>query len=76
MSVEIKDRKYEIEWLRMALNMCEININYTHADLIIKIVKELDSLKGKFTISDGVEIHHKWKDKWDNYYKNKKDNTI
>ena len=76
MSVDIKDRKEEIEWLRMALNMCEININYTHADLIIKVVKDLDKLKGKFTIYDGVEIHYKWKEKWDNYYKNKKDGTI
>lgn len=71
MSVDIKDRKDEIEWLRMALNMCEININYTHADLIIKIVKELNSLKGNFSICDGVEIHHKWKEKWDEYYKQK-----
>ena len=68
MDVNIKDRKEEIEFLRMACNMSELGINYTHADLIIRLQNRLSKLKGKFSIKDGVEIHHKWKQDWQNYF--------
>ena len=68
MEVKIKDRKEEIEYLRMACNMSEIGIGYQHADLIIRLQERLKKLKGKFSLSDGVEIHHKWKEDWRNYF--------
>ena len=68
MEVKIKDRNKEIEFLRMACNMAEIGIDYQHADLIIRLQERLKKLKGKFSISDGVEIHHKWKQDWQNYF--------
>ena len=68
MEVKIKDRKEEIEYLRMACNMSEIGIGYQHADLIIRLQERLKKLKGKFSLSDGVEIHHKWKEDWINYF--------
>jgi hypothetical protein len=68
MEVKIKDRKEEIEFLRMALNMAEIGIGYQHADLIIRLQERLKKLKGKFSIMDGIEIHHKWKQEWQNYF--------
>lgn len=37
MEVKIKDRKEEIEFLRMACNMAELGIGYQHADLIIRL---------------------------------------
>ena len=68
MDVKINDRKHEIEYLRMACNMAELGISYTHADLIIRLQERLGKLKGKFSISDGVEIHHQWKEDWANYF--------
>jgi hypothetical protein len=66
--VKIKDRKNEIEFLRMACNMAEIGIGYQHADLIIRLQERLSKLKGKFSISDGIEIHHEWKEEWVKYF--------
>ena len=67
MDVKIKDRKEEIEFLRMACNLAELRIQYEHADLILRLQERLEKLKGKFSLSDGVEIHHKWKQDWQNY---------
>lgn len=71
MEVEIKDRKEEIEHLRMALNMCEVGVGYTQADLILRVLKRLDKLKGEFSISNAVEIHHKHKQEWQTYFEEK-----
>lgn len=71
MEVEIKDRKEEIEHLRMALNMCEVGVDYTQTDLILRVLERLDKLKGEFSISDGVEIHHKHKQEWQTYFEKK-----
>lgn len=68
MEVKIKDRKEEVEFLRMACNMGEIGIGYQHADLIIRLQERLKKLKGNFSISDGVEIHQKWKEDWQRYF--------
>lgn len=70
MEVKIKDRKKEIEFLRMACNMAELGIGYQHADLIIRLQERLKKLKGKFSIDDGVEIHYKWKEDWQKYFNN------
>jgi len=45
MEVKIKDRKEEIEFLRMACNMAELGIGYQHADLIIRLQERLKNLK-------------------------------
>lgn len=68
MDVKIKDRKTDVEHLRMACNLAELNVGYIHADLILKLQDRLKKLKGKFSISDGVEIHHKWKEDWREYF--------
>ena len=68
LQVKIKDRKNEVEFLRMACNMAELGIGYQHADLIIKLQERLEKLKGQFTIDDAVEIHHKWKKEWEKYF--------
>jgi hypothetical protein len=68
MEVEIKDRKEEIEFLRIACNMAELGIRYQHADLIIRLQERLKKLKGKFSIDDGVEIYYKWKQDWQKYF--------
>lgn len=69
MEVTIKDRKKKIEYLRMACNMAELEIQYPHADLIIRLQNRLKKRKGKFRISDGVEIHSKWTTDWEEYFK-------
>ena len=68
MDVKIKDRKEGAEYLRMALNMCELWIDYPQAELIIKVLAKMEKVKSEFSISDGVEIHHKWKQEWQEYF--------
>ena len=69
MNVKIKDRKDEIEYLRMALNMCKIGVDYPNADLIIRVQNRLKKLKGKYSIKDSVETLHEWEGDWDKYFK-------
>ena len=71
MEVKIKDRKEEVEFLRMACNMAQLGIGYEQTDLILRLQERLKELKGKFSIADGVEIHYKWKEDWQNYYAQK-----
>ena len=68
MEVKIKDRKEEIEFLRMACNMAELGISYRQADLIIRLQERLNTQKGDFSISDGAEIYCKWTQDWQNYF--------
>jgi hypothetical protein len=68
MEVKIEDRKEEIEYLRMGLNVAELGVSYEQADLIIRVSERLKKLKGKFSLNDGVEIHHKWKQEWEKYF--------
>ncbi len=68
MSVKIKDRNTDTEYLRMALNICELGVDYIHADLILRVQKELKRLKGKFSLNDGARIHHEWKQHWEKYF--------
>ena len=67
MDVKIKDRKEEVEFLRMALVMAEIGVDYKTTDLINRVTKRVNELKGKHTINDSIEILYKWKDDWQKY---------
>jgi hypothetical protein len=68
MEVEIKDRKEEVEFLRMACNMTELGISYLQADLILRIQETLKKKKGSFSLTDGIEIGYKWKEGWRKYF--------
>lgn len=68
MDVKIKDRKEEVEFLRMVCNMAELRIDYIHADLILKLQDRLNKLKGDFSLNNGVQIHHQWKTEWEKYF--------
>lgn len=68
MEVLIKDRKDEIEYLRMALAITELGVSYEQAELINNVVNKVRQRKGKFNIHDGVELLYAWKQKWRNYY--------
>ena len=72
MDVKPKDRKQETEYLRMALNMAELGVSYTQADLILKAVNEVQRKGGNFTISDGVDLYTRWRKEWDNYFEKQK----
>jgi hypothetical protein len=54
----------------MALNMCQLGINYPQADLIIKINEKLKNDAGNFSLDDGVKIFNQWKQEWDDYFEN------
>ena len=76
MDVKIKDRKKEVEFLRMACNMAEFGITYQHADLIIKLQERLNKIGGQFSLDDGIEIHHKWVEDWRKYFEAIQKETI
>jgi hypothetical protein len=67
MDVKIKDRKDDIEYLRMALAMAEVGVSYEHADLINRVVNSVRKRKGKFSIHDGVSLLYQWKEDWRQY---------
>ncbi len=69
MEVKIKDRKDEVEWIRMSLCMVEIGIEYIHADLIRRVFNVLNEKKGQYSLKDSAEIHAQWQKDWDNYWK-------
>ena len=56
MDIPVKDRTKEIEYVRAVLNMVEIGITYTGADLIITVLDALKNKGDKFSIQDGVNI--------------------
>ncbi len=68
MDVKIKDRKRDVEILRMALNMCEIGVDYPQADMINRVVNKLSELKEAFSMKDGIELHSEWKKEWQDYF--------
>ena len=68
MNVLIKDRKKEIELIRMALNMAEVGVNYETTELIITVIEQQKKLGGKFSLEDGCNIFSEWQNKWNNYY--------
>lgn len=70
--VEIKDRENEIEYLRMALNICELPVSYLQTDLIVKIYKRIEKLKGNYSVEDGVKDLNDHNYKWEKYFDNKK----
>ena len=76
MDVRVKDRKDEIEFIRMALNLAEMGINYCQADLIDRVLKELDKKGGQFNLNDGISIHHKWKEDWRKYFEEQRKETL
>jgi len=74
--VKVKDRKEDVEFLRMACNIAEIGIGYTHADLILRLQKRLETLGGKFSLQDGVEILCDWKKYWAQYFDDQTKNKL
>ena len=67
MKVKIEDRYDGIEYLRMALSMSEVYVDYQTAELIDVVVTEVRKKKGKFDVLDGVKLFSEWKRKWDAY---------
>ena len=68
MEVKHEDKDEQTNYLQMACNMVGLGVNYIQIDLILRLQKEIKEKKGKFSISDGVDINEKWKEDWDNYF--------
>lgn len=66
--VKFEDREYYIEYIRMALNMCEIGVNYQQTELIDMVVRECDRLGGDLTVEDACDLLSEHKKKWDKYF--------
>lgn len=69
--IPVKDRTKEIECVRMVLNMVDIGITYTGADLLISVMDALQKKGDKFSVQDGVKILFDHKKKWEKYFKDK-----
>lgn len=69
MKVEIKDRKTEVEYLRAALNMVELPVDYPTTELILKVQAKLAELGGELSLKDAIQIKTDWQETWDNYIK-------
>jgi len=70
MDVQIKDRDKEVEYLRMSCNMAELGIDYTQADLIIRVQKSLSELGDNFSVKDASKIMVEHREYWKNYFEN------
>lgn len=66
--VKFEDRNTSIEYIRMALNMCEIYVNYQQAYLIFEVVNKCDLLGGDLTVEDAYDLLSAHKKKWDKYF--------
>jgi len=69
MKVKHEDRDIQIEYFRMALNMCEIGVDYTTADLIVRVHKLFREKGDKFSLEDAVRVLNDWQLEWINYQK-------
>ena len=69
MEVKYQDKNLETYYLQMACNMVGLNIDYINMDLVIRLQQAVKKKKGKFSVSDGLDIQQRWKDDWDFYFK-------
>ena len=67
--MNIEDRDNQVEYLRMALIIAEINVSYEVCDLIRTIQLNLNN--GNISVLDCVKIRQKWKKKWKEYNEKK-----
>ena len=65
------DRKNEVEYFRIALNIAEISIDYFTADLVYEVFKMHKKKKGKMTVEDSVKIKCDHEQKWFDYQRKK-----
>jgi len=68
MEVKHSDKKQEVYYLQMACNMVGFGLDYPNTDLILRMQQAVKKKKGKFSISDAVDIQMKWKEDWDFYF--------
>ncbi len=73
--VEIKHRNKAVEYLRMALNQCELPVSYMQTELIMMIVDELNIRGGEYSLMDGAKIYTEWQKKYDDYFKSLEDES-
>jgi len=70
--VAIKDYENDVHLLLNALLLTGIQIDYPTADLVHICLKRFNKLKGKMSISDGVQIKIEHEKKWKEYFESKK----
>ena len=70
-TVKIEDRSKEIEQFRMALNMCELYVNYQQTELIGVVLEKYKELKGQFSLEDAFKILKEHRERWEKYFKEK-----
>ncbi len=71
--VKVEHRNNAVEYLRMALNQCELPVSYIQTDLILMVMDELNKKKGKYSLMDGAKIYTEWVKKYDDYFKSLED---
>jgi hypothetical protein len=71
--VKIKDRKKDVEMLRLALSMSGVGANYITCDLISKVLSGMKKKGGKFSLLDGAKIEAAHEKEWTAYFKKVKE---
>ena len=76
--IKIKDRETEIEYLRLALVLSGVQIDYMTTKLVNRIFKEVAKRKGKFNIGHAAEIRASHAAEIQDYFKeeSKEDSTF
>ena len=74
LKVEIKDYEKDINYLLMSFQSVGISINYVTADLVNECFKLVQSKGGDANIEDMVNVKNNHIKKWEEYFKNKKEN--
>lgn len=70
--IKYKDRNEETEMLRMALNMCDIGLDYHHVELLLEVQEKLKKKGDNFNLKDGVNLYYDWAERWHKYFENQK----
>lgn len=69
MEVKHEDKNLDTYYLQMACSMVGFNFDYIHMDLVMRLQEAVKKKKGKFSVSDLLDIQQRWKDDWDFYFK-------
>ena len=72
MDIDIKDRVKDVEYLRLALNCCDLAVDYKTSLLIHLVSEKIIASNGNCTINEIVNINCEWKRNVEKYFEQTK----
>lgn len=67
----MQDRDKEIEYLRLAINLCGLRIGYVSADLLQKAITCLNKMGKQMGLKEASEIQFEHNEKWKKYFEDR-----